>query len=164
MEKNGNMQNTWIEEFYNETNADNRLRILNDNKDNSELDSFREKLWIARYGKRKPKKDKFVGYLMEMKYLSEGNSVDISGSKRKQLYEIINGLCLLNSDEIQDEKREILFLELKNVFFKFIEVSKNGSTSVPKASCRGLRMWFLHWSTSRSTPLSSALSGISMYS
>ncbi|MEI3322225.1 MULTISPECIES: DUF6553 family protein [Eubacterium] len=120
------MQNTWIEEFYNETNADNRLRILNDNKDNSELDSFREKLWIARYGKRKPKKDKFVGYLMEMKYLSEGNSVDISGSKRKQLYEIINGLCLLNSDEIQDEKREILFLELKNVFFKFIEVSKNG--------------------------------------
>lgn len=42
MEKNGNMQNTWIEEFYNETNADNRLRILNDNKDNSELDSFRE--------------------------------------------------------------------------------------------------------------------------
>ena len=126
MEKNGNMQNTWIEEFYNETNADNRLRILNDNKDNSELDSFREKLWIARYGKRKPKKDKFVGYLMEMKYLSEGNSVDISGSKRKQLYEIINGLCLLNSDEIQDEKREILFLELKNVFFKFIEVSKNG--------------------------------------
>ena len=49
MEKNGNMQNTWIEEFYNETNADNRLRILNDNKDNSELDSFREKLWIARY-------------------------------------------------------------------------------------------------------------------
>lgn len=37
MEKNGNMQNTWIEEFYNETNADNRLRILNDNKDNSEL-------------------------------------------------------------------------------------------------------------------------------
>ena len=69
MEKNGNMQNTWIEEFYNETNADNRLRILNDNKDNSELDSFREKLWIARYGKRKPKKDKFVGYLMEMKYL-----------------------------------------------------------------------------------------------
>ena len=101
MEKNGNMQNTWIEESYNETNADNRLRILNDNKDNSELDSFREKLWIARYGKRKPKKDKFVGYLMEMKYLSEGNSVDISGSKRKQLYEIINGLCLLNSDEIQ---------------------------------------------------------------
>ena len=126
MDKHGNMQNTWIEEFYNETNADNRLRILNDNKDNSELDSFREKLWIARYGKRKPKKDKFVGYLMEMKYLSEGNSVDISGSKRKQLYEIINGLCLLNSDEIQDEKREILFLELKNVFFKFIEVSKNG--------------------------------------
>ena len=41
MEKNGNMQNTWIEEFYNETNADNRLRILNDNKDISELDSFR---------------------------------------------------------------------------------------------------------------------------
>ena len=52
MEKNGNMQNTWIEEFYNETNADNRLRILNDNKDNSELDSFREKLWIARKRER----------------------------------------------------------------------------------------------------------------
>ena len=121
MEKNGNMQNIWIEEFYNETNADNRLIILNGNKDNSELDSFREKLWIARYGKRKPKKDKFVGYLMEMKYLSEGNSVDISGSKRKQLYEIINGLCLLNSDEIQDEKREIhirifLFLALTSFY------------------------------------------------
>ena len=31
-----------------------------------------------------------------------------------------------NSMDSQDEKREILFLELKNVFFKFIEVSKNG--------------------------------------
>ena len=52
MEKNGNMQNTWIEEFYNETNADNRLRILNDNKDNSELDSFREKFRRRRVGER----------------------------------------------------------------------------------------------------------------
>ena len=144
------MQNTWIEEFYNETNADDRLRLLNeykenvgksalgelkensnakensDTKENSNADAFIEKLWIARYGKRKPKKDKFVGYLMEMKYLSEGNSVDISGSKKKQLYEIINGLCLLNADEKSQKEQEILFLEIKNVFLKFIEVSKNG--------------------------------------
>ena len=61
------MEDTWIREFYNETDPEARLEILNDHKLEDEIGLFMEKLWIARYGKRKPKKDLFMGYLMQMK-------------------------------------------------------------------------------------------------
>ena len=67
------MEDTWIREFYNETDPEARLEILNDHKLEDEIGLFMEKLWIARYGKRKPKKDLFMGYLMQMKSLSERN-------------------------------------------------------------------------------------------
>ena len=106
------MEDTWIREFYNETDPEARLEILNDHKLEDEIGLFMEKLWIARYGKRKPKKDLFMGYLMQM--------------KKKELYEIINGLYLFNACERSTKEQEILFLEMKNVFLKFIETSKNG--------------------------------------
>ena len=79
------MEQTWTESFYQETDAAKRLALLTQNKENeqTEADAFREKLWIARYGKKSPKKDIFVGCLMEMKYLSEGQTFDIGGKKRK---------------------------------------------------------------------------------
>lgn len=120
------MEETWIREFYNETDPEARLEILNDHKLEDEIGLFMGKLWIARYGKRKPKKDLFMGYLMQMKSLSERNAMDIGGSKKKELYEIINGLYLFNACERSAKEQEILFLEMKNVFLKFIETSKNG--------------------------------------
>ncbi|MCQ5120540.1 DUF6553 family protein, partial [Coprococcus eutactus] len=55
---------------------------------------FRQRLLTARYGKRKPKNDAFVRCLMELKYISEGGSVDIGGQKKKQAVEIISKHCL----------------------------------------------------------------------
>ena len=59
---------------------------------------FRQRLWTARYGKRKPKNDAFVGCLMELKYISEGGSVDIGGQVRRQAVEIISKLCVVGAD------------------------------------------------------------------
>ena len=87
------MQETWLEQFYNEMDAEKRLDILNTNADKTvntnelenhsagnpeEVDvAFIKKLWVARYGKRKPKTDAFVGYLMQLKYIAESGANDI---------------------------------------------------------------------------------------
>ncbi len=122
------METTWTDDFYQETDAAKRLELLKQNRTNeqTEADAFREKLWTARYGKKSPKKDTFVGCLMELKYLSEGQTFDIGGKKRKQAAQIINTLCLSGVDEQPEECREILLSELKNVFLSFIKVSREG--------------------------------------
>ena len=68
------MEAAWIETFYQETDAPKRLELLKQNTENelTQADVFRKKLWVARYGKRKPTKDAFVGSLMELKCLAEG--------------------------------------------------------------------------------------------
>ncbi len=120
------MEYAWTEEFYRETDATKRLEILKQNEEEqSEAMKFRKKVWIARYGKRKPTKDAFVGCLMELKYIAEGTSFDITRKKRKEAAQIIHTLCLEETDG-QEIFREILLLELVNVFLKFIEVSKGG--------------------------------------
>ena len=63
---------------------------------------------------------------MELKYISEGGSVDIGGQKKKQAVEIISKLCLFDADRRSAEEQEILLYELKNAFLKFIEVSRGG--------------------------------------
>ena len=64
------MEAAWIETFYQETDAPKRLELLKQNTENelTQVDVFRKKLWVARYGKRKPTKDAFVGSLMELKF------------------------------------------------------------------------------------------------
>ena len=88
------MEQTWTELFYQETDAGKRQALLvqNSEKDNEAVALFREKLWIARYGKRSPKKDIFVGCLMELKYLSEGSAIDFGGKKRKPYFIIRIGV------------------------------------------------------------------------
>ena len=78
------MEAAWIETFYQETDAPKRLELLKQNTENelTQADVFRKKLWVARYGKRKPTKDAFVGSLMELKCLAEGTSLDMSGRCR----------------------------------------------------------------------------------
>ena len=118
----------WIETFYQETDAPKRLELLKQNTENelTQADVFRKKLWVARYGKRKPTKDAFVGSLMELKCLAEGTSLDFGGQRRKQAAKIISTLCLADADSLDEELRENLLLELKNVFLKFMEVSRDG--------------------------------------
>ena len=54
----------------------------------------------------------------------------LGGRKRKEAAEILNKLCLLDieqKDETnQEEYREILRSELKNVFLRYIEISRTG--------------------------------------
>ena len=122
------MDKTWTDEFYREMAADKRLVLLNENIESNptEEDAFRKKLWIARYGRKKPKKDAYVGCLMELKYLAEGGTLDIGGKKKRQAARIAADMYL-NSPEVQEDRyREILQEELKHVFLKFMEVSSQG--------------------------------------
>lgn len=121
------MEYVWTEEFYRETDAAKRLEILKQNEENdqSEAMQFRKKIWIARYGKRKPTKDVFIGCLMELKYIAEGTSFDLVRKKKKEAARIIYTLGLEEVAE-QEKFRDMLLLELVNVFLKFIEVSKSG--------------------------------------
>ena len=126
------MQETWLEQFYNEMDAEKRLDILNTNADKTvnasemanhsaenpeEVDvAFIKKLWVARYGKRKPKTDAFVGYLMQLKYIAESGAND----------ETVSGLCLFDADKRPEVEQEILLSEMTHAFRKFIDVSRNG--------------------------------------
>ena len=118
------MQETWLEQFYNEMDAEKRLDILNTNADKTV--AFIKKLWVARYGKRKPKTDAFVGYLMQLKYIAESGANDIGGQKRKQAVETVSGLCLFDADKRPEVEQEILLSEMTHAFRKFIDVSRNG--------------------------------------
>lgn len=122
------IKEAWVMDFYNELDAQKRMDILDsNNKDpQTEAGKFILKLWTARYGKKKPKNDAFVGCLMELKYISEGGSVDIGGQKKKQAVDIINRLCLFDVDKRSGEEQAILTNELKNAFLKLIDVSKTG--------------------------------------
>ena len=122
------MQDDWTEEFYNEINPEKRLEILKKNTPDQKTgtDLFRDRLWVARYGKRKPKNDAFVKCLMEMKYVAEGGAIDIGGARKKQAINVITELCLFEADKRSVEEQDILVNEIKNAFLKFIDVSRNG--------------------------------------
>lgn len=122
------MDKIWTEEFYEETDAGKRLKLLRAHvsDEKTEADRFREKLWIARYGKRRPGKDAFIGCLMQLKYLSESGSLDLRGKKKQEAAKVAVNLCLADADRRSAEEQEILQAELKNVFLKYIEVSRGG--------------------------------------
>ncbi len=122
------MKENWLEEFYRETVPEKRKQLLENNntEDKEAACELREKLWVLRYGKRKPKEDKFVGFIMELKYLAESGNHDIGGKKKKQAADIILGLGINDCDERSKEEREVLLYELKNTFLRYIEVSQKG--------------------------------------
>ena len=99
------MDKMWTDEFYREMDADKRLVLLKENIESNptEEDAFRKKLWIARYGRKKPKKDAYVGCLMELKYLAEGGTLDIGGKKKRQAARIVADMYL-NSPEVQEDR------------------------------------------------------------
>ena len=61
----------WLINYYEQTDPLKRQQMLLENKNEtmSEEDKLRMKLWETRYGKGKPRKDMFVGYLMNLKYI-----------------------------------------------------------------------------------------------
>lgn len=122
------IQEDWISLYYAEMNPEKRQVILAENFSNpkTEEDLFREKLWVARYGKRKPRNDAFVGYMMNLKYISESDNVDIGGKKKKLAVETIHGLYLYEFEKRSVEEQNIIFQELKNTCLKFIDISANG--------------------------------------
>ena len=111
------MEYVWTEEFYRETDAAKRLEILKQNEENdqSEAMQFRKKIWIARYGKRKPTKDVFIGCLMELKYIAEGTSFDLVRKKKKEAARIIYTLGLEEVAE-QEKFRDMLLLTSQCLF------------------------------------------------
>jgi len=118
----------WTSLYYAEINPEKRQRILTEHVSNPKTadDLFREKLWVSRYGKRKPKNDAFVGHLMNLKYISESGAFDIGGKKKKLAIEIIHGLYLFEFEKRDAKQQSIIFQELKNACLKFIDVSANG--------------------------------------
>lgn len=118
----------WLQDYYLELDAQKRMEILRSNTGDCQTGTEKliNTLWTARYGKKKPKNDKFVGCLMELKYISEGGSMDIGGQKKKQATEVVSALCLFDADKRSEEEQQILLLELKNAFLKLIQVSREG--------------------------------------
>ena len=52
--------------------------------------------------------------------------MSLGAQKRKQAAEVLTGLFLGSYDNLDIEKQEMVFYELKNAFLKLIGVSKNG--------------------------------------
>ncbi len=106
----------WLINYYEQTDPLKRQQMLLENKNEtmSEEDKLRMKLWETRYGKGKPRKDMFVGYLMNLKYIVESGSMDLGGRKKKLAIEAILGLNLYEFERKSKTQQEIIFLELKN--------------------------------------------------
>ena len=77
------MEYTWTKDFYQETDPAKRQQILKEHIGEEEAweEEYRDRLWTARYGKRRLQKDEFVKCLMELKYLAEGTSLDLGGDR-----------------------------------------------------------------------------------
>ena len=126
----------WLINYYEQTDPHKRQQMLLENKNEtmSEEDKLRMKLWETRYGKGKPRKDMFVGYLMNLKYIVESGSMDLGGRKKKLAIEAILGLNLYEFERKPKTQQEIIFLELKNTCRKYIEIS----TDVYKRQARAV--------------------------
>lgn len=118
----------WTVLYYSEMDPEKRQAILKENvrEPLTEADRIREKLWIARYGKRRPRNDAFVGYFMNLKYIAESGTVDIGGKKKKLAFDVIHGLNLYDFENKNLEEQEITFCELKHACRKYIDISANG--------------------------------------
>ena len=118
----------WTVNYYTELDPEKRQIILNEHiiDPPTEADIYRHKLWVARYGKRRPKNDAFIGYFMSLKYIAESGSVNLGGQKKKLAAEIIHGLDLYEIEKQSEEQKVILYEELKNTCLKYIDISAKG--------------------------------------
>ena len=74
------MDNTWVAQFYEETDPVKRMEMLEahgedaageEASEEAKRNACRKELWVVRYGKRRPRKDEFVGGFVELKGMAE---------------------------------------------------------------------------------------------
>ncbi len=116
----------WLESFYTQTNSGKRQQLLSENVTGKEADQLRKQLWEARYGKGKLRKDAFMGYLINLKYIAESGGMDWSGRKKKLAVEVVHGLKLFQFERKTETEQELIRLELKNTCRTYIDVSTGG--------------------------------------
>jgi len=75
----------WLKAYYMEMDPLKRQQLLLENTKETKdgQDGLLRQLWEARYGKGKPRKDDFVGYLMNLRYIAESGKMDPGGRKKK---------------------------------------------------------------------------------
>ena len=97
------MDNTWVAQFYEETDPVKRMEMLEahgedaageEASEEAKRNACRKELWVVRYGKRRPRKDEFVGGFVELKGMAEATTIDIGGMRRKQAAKILSTLGL----------------------------------------------------------------------
>ena len=118
----------WQNEYYRELDAAKRQAILEKHRGEcTQADALMiGELWQARYGKRKPKNDAFVGALMELKYIAESNAMFGTKGRKDDAAKLVSKLFLFEADRRTKREQEIILAELKNTFLKLIEVSRLG--------------------------------------
>ena len=118
----------WLERFYTQTDPVKRQQLLSENEGETEREEarLRKQLWEARYGKGKPRKDAYVGYLMNLKYIAESGGMDWGGRKKKLAMEAVHGLKLFQFEQKTEMEQELIYQELKNTCRTYIEVSTSG--------------------------------------
>ena len=102
----------WLESFYTQTDPEN------DGEAEKEEAWLRKQLWEARYGKGKPRKDAYVGYLMNLKYIAESGGMDWGGRKKKLAMEAVHGLKLFEFEQKTEMEQELIRQELKNTILR----------------------------------------------
>lgn len=118
----------WLKSFYTQTDPVKRQQLLLENtrEMEKEADQLRKQLFEARYGKGKPRKDAFMGCLMNLKYIAESGGMDLGGRKKKLAVEVIHGLGIFEFEQKTETEQELIRQELKNTCRTYIEVSTSG--------------------------------------
>ena len=101
----------WLERFYTQTDPVKRQQLLSENEGETEREEarLRKQLWEARYGKGKPRKDAYVGYLMNLKYIAESGGMDWGGRKKKLAMEAVHGLKLFQFEQKTEMEQELIY-------------------------------------------------------
>lgn len=118
----------WLKSFYTQTDPVKRQQLLLENTRGTEkeADQLRKQFFEARYGKGKPRKDAFMGCLMNLKYIAESGDMDWGGRKKKLAVEVIHGLGIFEFEQKTETEQELIRQELKNTCRTYIEVSTSG--------------------------------------
>ena len=122
----------WLKSFYTQTDPVKRQQLLLENtrEMEKEADQLRKQLFEARYGKGKPRKDAFMGCLMNLKYIAESGGMDWGGRKKKLAVEVIHDLGIFEFEQKTETEQELIRQELKNtctsVIFGMGQLSDEG--------------------------------------
>ena len=118
----------WLKAYYMEMDPLKRQQLLLENTKETKdgQDGLLRQLWEARYGKGKPRKDDFVGYLMNLRYIAESGKMDPGGRKKKLAVNAILGLGLYEFTQKTENEQTVILSELENTCRKYIDISSQG--------------------------------------